>query len=282
MSLLEIRAYEPADRAAANDALTRAFGRSFLPALIRCEQLANAHLLVGLADGRIAATASTVDYGSLGYIGMIAVPPEWRGRGFARRITERALALVPAGAMALLDASPMGAPLYEQLGFRDHGVAVVLRASDQRPRAAGAAVAPLVPADLAAVQAFDRAQFGADRGAVLALLARELSGRGLVARRDGAIAGYAFAQDHAVGPCLATDAAIAADLLAGARACCPSATPTLTVPGDNDAALALAGALGWVEDRRLRHMLHPAGRGGAGRYPVRRDRLFAYANFHFG
>lgn len=274
---MHIRAYAPSDRAAADRVLSDSFGRSFLPSLRRCERLATAHLLVGVADDAIVATAATLDYGAVGYIGMIAVARAWRGRGFARAITERALEVMPPGAGALLDATPSGAPIYERLGFHDAGSAVVLAAAPGAI-AAAPAVAPFDPSDLAEIQAFDRALFGADRSAVLAMLADEVPGRGVVARRAGRLTGFAFAQDHAVGPCLAEDRMVAASLLAGARARCPAAAPVLIVPGDNAAALAVAAELGWIEQRRLRHMR----RGGSGPHPTRRERLFGYANFHFG
>jgi GNAT superfamily N-acetyltransferase len=272
---LHIRTYESADRAGADRVLSESFGRPFLPALVRCEQLATAHLFVGLIDETIVATAVTQDYGTVGYIGMVAVSPAWRGRGFARRITERALEAVPPGATTLLDASPEGAPIYERLGFEDAGSAVVLKVRASPLSAAADGIEPLAPGDLGELQAFDRALFGADRSKVLVFLAAELSGRCVVARRGGRLAGFAFAQNHAIGPCLAADGAVAAGLLSRARALCPAAAPTLTVPGDNAAALSLAAELGFTEDRRLRHMRR-------GPDPTRRQHLFAYANFHFG
>jgi hypothetical protein len=83
------------------------------------------------------------------------------------------------------------------------------------PRARPAAVRPLGAADLDAVQRYDLARTGAERGRDLALLAA--TGRGFVAERGGALAGYLFYRALParviVGPALAESDEPLADLV---------------------------------------------------------------------
>ena len=68
-------------------------------------------------DGTLAASATVVCYPpDLAWLGMVLTLPEYRGRGLARRIVEHAIAYSGRRTVRL-DASAMGQPLYESLGF---------------------------------------------------------------------------------------------------------------------------------------------------------------------
>ena len=70
------------------------------------------------ADGVVVASATVIRYGAdLAWIGMVLTLPEFRGRGLARRLMERAIDY--AGNRAIrLDASDQGQPLYESMDFQ--------------------------------------------------------------------------------------------------------------------------------------------------------------------
>jgi hypothetical protein len=106
--------------------------------------------------------------------------------------------------------------LYTRLGYRVVDVAPYLVAARLAPpRARASAVRPLGAADVAPVARYDLAQMGADRGRDLTLLAA--TGRGFVAERAGALAGYLFYRllpaRIIVGPALADSAELLADLV---------------------------------------------------------------------
>jgi GNAT superfamily N-acetyltransferase len=122
-------------------------------------------------DGRVWGTASAVIHPpSLGWIGMILVHPDKRGRGIAAALMDKCIAHLQAnGARTIkLDATDLGRPVYLKLGFRDeqpvhrmvldHDPAKLTTASKTEP--------PLW------LYEFDRVAFGADRSALLSQLLR--------------------------------------------------------------------------------------------------------------
>ena len=71
-------------------------------------------------DGVPVGTVSTTSYGTkLAWIGMMLVLPEYRRRGIASQLIQKSIDyLCERGVTCVkLDATPIGQPLYEQLGF---------------------------------------------------------------------------------------------------------------------------------------------------------------------
>lgn len=72
-------------------------------------------------DGTPVGTVSTTSYGTkLAWIGMMLVLPEYRRRGIARRLIQTSIDYLRSRRVSCikLDATPLGQPLYEQLGFQ--------------------------------------------------------------------------------------------------------------------------------------------------------------------
>ncbi|NQV28371.1 MAG: GNAT family N-acetyltransferase [Rhodopirellula sp.] len=70
--------------------------------------------------GVAVGTLSTTSYGtSLAWIGMMLVLPEYRRRGIARQLMLTGIDYLRSRGVTCikLDATPLGQPLYEQLGF---------------------------------------------------------------------------------------------------------------------------------------------------------------------
>lgn len=140
----------------------------------------------------MVASAAVADYGGkLAWIGMVLTAPEYRGRGLARALMVRALELC-GSAVVRLDASDMGQPLYEQLGFVPE-CAIERWRREPAPVETWGQVEPLdqVPFER------DAGIFGADRSALLRELAAYpawRSGSAYAFSRDGARAAY-------FGPC---------------------------------------------------------------------------------
>lgn len=112
-------------------------------------------------DGKPVGTVSTTSYGNdLAWIGMMLVHPDYRRRGIARSLMETSLDYLRQRGVACikLDATPLGQPLYEQLGFQAEW-------EFQRWERPGETVASFTPdGSLSAkLLELDREAFGADR-----------------------------------------------------------------------------------------------------------------------
>lgn len=217
-------------------------------------------------DGRIAATATAVRYGSeMAWIGMVLTHPESRRQGHARRVMQAALSWLDACGVkaSRLDATEMGLPLYEQLGY-------VVECAVERWRAELPASPPASPSGQPSL-ALDLRATGTDRSAILAALAPEgcfSSPHGYVMRRPGRLARY-------IGPCIAEDPVQAASLVRLALAGPPGPVFWDLLPG-NASAAALASKLGFAPVRRLFRMVR-------GQAPAEVHRLiYALSGFETG
>jgi GNAT superfamily N-acetyltransferase len=120
-------------------------------------------------DGRVCGTASAVLHPpSLGWIGMILVHPDKRGRGIAAALMDTCIAHLRAkGASTIkLDATDLGRPVYLKRGFRDEQP--IHRMTLDKDSAAPPPSPALEPPPW--FLDFDRAAFGADRSALLSQL----------------------------------------------------------------------------------------------------------------
>jgi GNAT superfamily N-acetyltransferase len=149
---------------------------------------------VGLFDAqdRLVATAAALPYDAgFGWISMVIVAPDWRGRGLASRLMRTAIATLQAqGCAPLLDATPAGAEVYGRLGFVALGGMERWEGEGGAAVAESGAVAPLALGEIDRLAAADAAAFGAGRRFLLAdFLARDnasaltADGADLVVRR---------------------------------------------------------------------------------------------------
>lgn len=272
--MIEIRLLEASDVAAVME-LNRAAGWNQTEAdwlrLIELEPEGCFGLWCG---GRIAATATVVCYGTrLAWIGMVLTHPDFRRRGFARVLTERAIAYAESRVEWIkLDATDMGRPLYLALGFEDE-------APIERWRAvlpAQAASVALDPFELD--KELDGEAFGADRSALLLNLARE---EAACARTEGYVMARPGAQALFLGPCVARRPEAARRLILWVMSRHPGEPAFWDLLPGNPQALALAGEFGFAPARRLVRMVRPGGRPAS---PWRSDDrlVYACAGFEYG
>jgi hypothetical protein len=142
---------------------------------------------------------------------MVLVDPEYRNRGIGTDLLRQAIEHLDGSGIPTLklDATPLGKPLYEKLGFvseyeierwRLH------RTVEENPGVS----ARIAPAELVAeIFAYDRQIFGADRSNLLRSLAEQGPTLTLAIARGTQPAGYAFGRrglfaDH-LGPWMARD-----------------------------------------------------------------------------
>jgi len=220
---------------------------------------------VATLNDEMVGSVTTTRYGSeLAWIGMMLVRETYRGRGIGKNLMQRALEYLEAQSVKCirLDATPLGRPLYEKLGFvpewefhrwkSDHRTVEAATHRDGSSVEAIEAVenSPKPQALLAKHQQLDTAAFGTDRSewiARLASISRCVTcddGFGML--RDGAVAQY-------LGPITSATAATAARIC---RSLLHDAEGPIfwDVPEVNVSARELAMSMGFVPARPLLRM----------------------------
>jgi GNAT superfamily N-acetyltransferase len=233
------------------------------------------------ADGRLVATATLLCYRQrLAWIGMVLTHPEYRGRGFARRLV--AAALDRADSLGIetvkLDATEQGRPLYESLGFQtEQPVERWFRPGPQESRTierdpdSGTRSSPLSLSQ--ALRDLDAQAFGTDRSVVLQELAQR---NALHACPNAFLFARAGRTTEYLGPCVAADPAAARDIIPGAINTTGDTGWSWDLLPANKDAVALASELGFTRQRCLTRMA----RGKAPR--GRDDLVYAIAGFELG
>jgi len=210
-------------------------------------------------DGEtIVGFGAALNYGPFAYIGLMSVHPSMQKRGIGRAILERLLIWLEEQhcPTALLDATPIGAPLYEQFGFVTDDMTVVMRQEQEIPlneRISYSLVSLLQEQDVEALIAFDALHFGARREAVLKHYFQP--GRVFITRDEHEqITGYIVAQPHSLGPWVAQAPEAAEQLLLTALTLPFEEKPSVFISANNHAALTLLQRYGFVKERDLKHM----------------------------
>jgi len=143
----------------------------------------------------LLATAISTGYGKdRAWIGVVITHPDHRRRGLGRRVTQAAIDYAQEQGVRciLLDASDMGRPVYERMGFRAlYSIEVWEgRASTYL----GPQARPLREADLPAVIALDAQAFGVARGRIITRLVQDFPHYAWVDEENGRVAGFILAQ----------------------------------------------------------------------------------------
>lgn len=210
-------------------------------------------VVVDAPDG-IAGVGSGISYGALGFVGNMIVTEDWRRRGIGAAILEAILEFLvdERGCRRLeLFATPSGRPLYARYGFEltDPSVMVSL------PRSTALDVDPAVEitdaVDLGELADYDVSRFGGDRRRLLTMMADDPHRPLLVARRAGAVVGFAWLRIDGprLGPFIADAPAVAATLLAEAFRRIPEAEElSLNLPTANEPGTRWLRGLGIVLD----------------------------------
>ncbi len=171
---------------------------------------------VAEVDGAVRGTATTILYGGrFAWVSMVLVDPEYRGRGIGTRLLERCIEHLDSMQVPCikLDATPLGKPIYEKLGFQSEYElerwALKRRPKDLPRRDRTEPEEPMPGPLLEHILKADREAFGADRTAVLRAVNRDAPVFTDGLWNAGGMEGYAFGRrgsfaNH-LGPWIAKD-----------------------------------------------------------------------------
>jgi GNAT superfamily N-acetyltransferase len=224
----------------------------------RCLTLQADGCFVAEWDGLAVGVTTTCIFDRIAWVAMVLVDQRFRRRGIGRALMEHALVFLDGQGVPTvrLDATPLGQPLYEQLGFvpqfRLARYVGIPRPDDQPAHPAIVTVAAGRWEELAAI---DAAITNTDRRKLLLRLfvehpeevravAEEGTFRGFIAARFGA-------QAVQPGPCVGQAGAI---LLEDACRRHAGRRIYLDIPEDNHHAVALAESRGLLVQRSLLRM----------------------------
>ena len=174
-------------------------------------------------EGERVGHVSSISYGKLGWIGLLIVNPEHRGKGIGTSLVGKAIVhLRETGVESIrLEAVEEFVPFYETLGFRQEFASLRYQ-GQMTPRMSeshNAEVSLIRPEEMAELAAFDSEYFGAGRTQILETLAEVDPLRSFVAREEE-ILGYMMCRKtengYWMGPWVSSDAGVSEDLLAAA------------------------------------------------------------------
>ncbi|WP_313614631.1 GNAT family N-acetyltransferase [Agrobacterium sp.] len=184
-------------------------------------------------DGQMAAGISAIRYGSdFGFIGLYIAHPDFRGRGYGRRVWDAGMAHLKNRTIGL-DGVPEQLANYRSMGFvPDYQT---FRWSGKLKGRNDPDIRSLEEIDPISLIAFDAGCFAERRAAFLqAWLALPRQTKVLV--RDGAICGYAVARQchegYKIGPLFAADTGAATTLLFACAAEIEGQLIHIDVPAD--------------------------------------------------
>jgi GNAT superfamily N-acetyltransferase len=211
--------------------------------------------LVAEADRAIVGTAVATQSGTVGWVGLVFVAPDWRGHGLGGELTRAALRRLDAlGCVSsVLAATNLGRPIYDRLGFATDGEYVVFKGPAREAAPADPRIQRLALTDLDSVCALDRRATAEDRSHVIRAIAE-----GWVIRDAHGHRGYALRTPWGLGPALAEDPADGALLLEVLRGHAGVNTVLITVPAGNAEAVSHLRSVGFREQQRLPRMVRGA------------------------
>lgn len=182
-------------------------------------------------DGQMAAGISAVRYGSdFGFIGLYIAHPDFRGKGFGRRVWDAGMAHLEGRTIGL-DGVPEQQANYRSMGFET--AYETFRWSGSLEGSPDAEVAAIKDDVVPAIVGYDRSFFPAERSAFLAQWLKPPRNARVIVR-DGHIRGYAVCRQchdgYKIGPLFAQTTADAQRLLGAFSAELGNKTLHIDVP----------------------------------------------------
>lgn len=234
-------------------------------------------------DGLVVGSTTAVRYGSeMAWLGMVLVLPEFRRQGIARALVQHALDWLDLRGTRTcgLDATSMGKPLYEEVGFA--GTELIERwerPPEDKPSFGGRTSARCVATLSAALERIDREACNYDRSRLLRDLCKDSTVAGASCPE-----GFAFGRPGSsawfVGPCVAKNARAAASVLRATLESRQGQRVFWDFLPSNRSARKLATELGFQPVRRLERMMLRGGESPT--LHTHSEEVYATAGFEFG
>jgi GNAT superfamily N-acetyltransferase len=217
-------------------------------------------------NDQVVGTATTTSYGTdLAWIGMVLVHPEQRRHGIGKALLSHCIAdLQRRGIRCIkLDATPLGQPLYEKIGFKAEWnlsrweAALPAIRETMREGGFNSVLQPVTPKNFAAVAALDHQAFGTQRRRLLEMY---VAGSQSVAQFDatGQCEGFGLIRQGSraayLGPVIARMDETAARLVVALAGSAPGERIYWDIPDHNLSTVELARQMGFTPQRVLVRM----------------------------
>jgi predicted N-acetyltransferase YhbS len=223
--------------------------------------LAEGGAFVAELDGRGVGTTVTTVFGRVAWIAMVLVDEAFRGQGIGKRLVAHALEhLDRFGVPTIrLDATPLGRPLYESLGFVvEYGLARWETAAASAAGKSRTETVAVHPGDLDAIAALDRRATGTDRRRLIERLYRDRPDIFQAVRSGPTVLGYLARRPGAraaqIGPGVAVEPQAGLTLADAALRACAGQQIFIDIPEGNAPATAWAASRGFAVQRQLTRM----------------------------
>lgn len=209
--------------------------------------------------GESVATTAAFAFGPIGWIAMVLVDEAFRHRGIATQLVEHALQYLDSqGVQTIrLDATPLGRPVYERLGFLPEYRLLRMQGAVSLP-SVETSLLPLPAEHVPAVCQLDAAITGTSRKGLLQRLYAERPEAATAEFEGQAAVGFAFwrrgRRAEQIGPAAAVSAATGVAILDRVLADCPAGPVFVDIPADNGAAVDWAETRGFVVQRDFTRM----------------------------
>ena len=280
---ISIRAFSDADLKTADAIVQSAFQRSasMLKELQLIRKLQSEGAFMAYDHETPVGMVASLMYPTFAYIGPLAVHQEFQRQGIGFALMEHILDWLDQQGVeqVLLDASPMGQPLYEKLNFAFRDQVYVLQRQIGSPASQlPSDVQHLSHQNLDLITASDKQAFGADRSSLLGALLDIYPERGFLLRNgNGEINGYLIAQEKTIGPWVSQTRFDARLLLQAALSLSFPGPVSVVVPGENSDATEILYEFGFEITRVLRHMTR-----GPNRPTRQRKKIYGQASLSLG
>ena len=213
---------------------------------------------VGELNGRSVGTTTTCVFRKTAWIAMVLVEVNARGNGVGTTLLKHSIEHLKSRQVRTirLDATSLGRPIYEKLGFvPDYGLA---RFEGVAPRGKkSSAVVEAGPGMFADLIEFDRRMTGRERVKMLGRLFEEFPENIRIVRRADEMEGFITMRPGAnavqIGPCTATPDAGSVLLCDGFNRCAGE-TVFVDIPLDNTEAVKVAESNGLTIQRSFTRM----------------------------
>jgi len=258
--MIQIRLMTRADIPLVMQLITHAGWNQTEPDLRRFLTLAPDGCFVAESDGIGVGTVATWIFGPVAWIGMMLVEQDHRGRGIGKRLMKQAIDWLESQRVETIrfDATPLGLPVYERLGFVRQFDLSRFGGTPDAPSCNGA-LSPLEQSMHEDVLALDHQVTSTDRSRLLTVLFHQHPQESFVSRRDQAVTGFITDRPGAlatqIGPCSAIDAAAGRALLSRVLSRFRNHKVFVDIPHENIESLEFVRSAGLSARRGLTRMV---------------------------